>query len=73
MPDIDSELMTRTEFCQLVRIVPRTAHRWAAAGYGPVPVVIGRRPKYRRAEVRRFLQDRTDESIRRHEARAGVA
>lgn len=73
MNDHDPEWMTRTEFCQLVRIVPRTARRWAIEGHGPVPVWFGRRPRYRRSEVERFLASAVQRSTEEHQARTGVA
>lgn len=73
MNEQDPEWMTRAEFCDLVRIVPRTARRWAATGHGPVPVWFGQRPRYRRTEVEAFIAATIQQSTAAHQSHTVVA
>lgn len=67
MDEHDPEWLTRTEFCELLRIVPRTARRWAVQGHGPVPVWFGQRPRYRRSEVTQFMAAAEERSAEQHQ------
>jgi len=53
-------LVDRLEFCEQVRICPRTARYWAVKGYGPAPRRIGGRVFYAQPEIDAFLLEIRD-------------
>lgn len=56
----DPEFVTQSEFAARVRTTPRTLHRWAREGFGPVPIKVRGRVLYRSAELQTWLDQRRD-------------
>jgi phage terminase Nu1 subunit (DNA packaging protein) len=55
------ELMTEAELARYCRVTLRTVQRWRYERTGPPVVWAGNRPRYRRAEVDKWLERRAEE------------
>lgn len=56
----DNEYLTDAQLCALLHVVPRTTARWRSEGNGPAFIRAGgRRILYRRADLERWLANRT--------------
>ena len=49
-------LLTRTDLQAIFRLSARTLGRLVAAGGVPPPIIVGRRQRWRREDVERFLR-----------------
>lgn len=57
MDDRDEELLTTAEVAALARAPISTVRYWRHLGTGPASFRLGRRVVYRRADVRKWLED----------------
>ena len=48
-------LMTRTQLAERLSVSTDTLFKWARLGYGPTPVRLGGRVRYREGEVLEFM------------------
>lgn len=53
------EFLTLKEFCDWFDIHPTTLHRWINEGLAPERVLVGRKAKFRRTDVQKWLRLRT--------------
>lgn len=58
MHELDA-LLTPGEVAELLRVPVSTLHTWRYHGEGPAAVRVGRHVRYSRADVQRWLADRT--------------
>lgn len=61
--DLPGGLVHRTDFCDQVGIVPRTARLWELRGYGPRARRLGGRVYYVQAEIDAFLAELAAPSV----------
>lgn len=53
--DLDGGLVHRSDFCEQLGIVPRTARLWEIREYGPPARRVGGRVYYLQAEIDAFM------------------
>lgn len=58
------EILTTEEVARELKIEPQSLRRWACAGCGPRRLRLGGPVRYRRADVLRWLEERTVEPTR---------
>jgi excisionase family DNA binding protein len=57
VPRAADELLTAAELAKELKVSRRTLQRWRVAGTGPPFVRAGRSPRYRWADVQRWLRE----------------
>jgi predicted site-specific integrase-resolvase len=62
--DLLEPLLTHADLQRLLQVSDRTLRRWAATGFLPAPIRLSRRKRWRREEVRGFLDRLTNADLK---------
>lgn len=68
----DGELVDQMEMSRMLEIKPKTAETWRVRGFGPKYIKVGALVRYRKSDIRAWMENRTvrstSESLPRGEA-----
>jgi excisionase family DNA binding protein len=60
--DLQKEIFTINDLCELLSVTPKTVHSWRHRGIGPTSFKAGKHVRYKRSDIEAWIEQNTQES-----------